>query len=281
MTFKDIERFWHNELASIYDDREALNMFYWALEDTSGISRIDFLSLRLDPVPVEVEDALLHVLNELKKGHPYQYVIGFTYFGDLKLKTTPAALIPRPETEELIYWIADCYDSNQQLKIEDYCTGTGCIALSLKSRFPNAQVFASDISDEALDLARENSQSTGLEITVRKENVLEPKREESLDILVSNPPYIPIRERSSMISRVTEFEPGLALFVPNEDPLLFYRKLGEIGLKRLVSGGNVFFELHEDFAMETKDLIENMGYSNVELSKDLQEKWRMLRAVKP
>lgn len=280
MTFKELEQYWYNELSAKYDDRETLNLFYWTLEDTSNLSRVDFLSRRMEEVPTGVNSSVKMVLQELKKGVPYQYIVGHTYFGELKIKTSPAALIPRPETEELVHWIFECYPISAAITIEDFCTGTGCIALSLKNRLTKSKVIASDVSEDALDLAQENASALNISIEVCKEDVLNPQQLFPLDVIVANPPYIPNKEREEMLDHVLDYEPGLALFVPDEDPLLFYRKIAEIGMQRLRQGGNVFFELHENFSIETKEMMEKLGYKQVELRQDLQEKWRMLRAIK-
>lgn len=280
MTFKELEQYWYNELSAKYDDRETLNLFYWTLEDTSNLSRVDFLSRRMEEVPTGVNSSVKMVLQELKKGVPYQYIVGHTYFGELKIKTSPAALIPRPETEELVHWIFECYPTSAAITIEDFCTGTGCIALSLKNRLTKSKVIASDVSEDALDLAQENASALNISIEVCKEDVLNPQQLFPLDVIVANPPYIPNKEREEMLDHVLDYEPGLALFVPDEDPLLFYRKIAEIGMQRLRQGGNVFFELHENFSIETKEMMEKLGYKQVELRQDLQEKWRMLRAIK-
>lgn len=280
MTFKSYEEQWTETLELLYDQRESLTLFHHALEDCLGISRIEFLSKKSEMLSHEHQEKLECVLDELKSGKPYQHIVGFTYFGDLKISTSPAALIPRPETEELVYWILESVGQDSRITIEDYCTGTGCIPLLIKNLRPKYTLVGSDLSEEALILANQNKNALDLEVEFKKEDVLNPSCFDSLDILVSNPPYIPIIERKSMQDKVILHEPEMALFVPDEDPLLFYRELGEIGLKRLKSGGMLFFELHENFAIQTKSLIQGLGYKQVELKKDLQDKWRMLRAVR-
>lgn len=280
MTFKEIEQFWLNELKDSYDDREASNLFFWTVEDVLGLRRTELLAKRNEMLPDTSKSELLRVLQELKNGLPYQHIVGFTYFGNLRIKTSVAALIPRPETEELVHWIAEVFAGKEKLVVEDFCTGTACIALSLKHLFSAWEVYASDFSDAALVLACENASDLKLEITIRKEDVLHPVQNEKLDILVANPPYIPDAERAEMHNRVVNHEPEMALFVPDNDPLLFYRELGKIGLQRLNSSGAVFFELHENFALEIQQMMQELGYKNVQVREDLQGKLRMLCAFR-
>lgn len=219
------------------------------------------------------------LLTNLLTGKPYQYCIGFTYFCDLKINVSPAVLIPRPETEELVYWIVETVGKSFSGTIEDWCTGSGCIALGLKSKLPKATVSGIDVSEEAMEMAELNGKSLSLDVHWKSGDALqETDSEIQLDLLVSNPPYIPIREKAEMHNNVTEFEPDLALFVPNDDALLFYRKLTEQASKRLKKGGFLFFELHENYASETVQLVREFGFENVEIRKDLQGKNRMLRA---
>jgi release factor glutamine methyltransferase len=217
------------------------------------------------------------------KNEPLQHIIGSTYFCDLKLLTDKRALIPRPETEELVYHIVEWVKSkdNNPSAILDLCTGSGCIALALKSFFPQAIIAGTDISNDALLLAKENSENTGMHVHFFQSDVLNfnlPKEElpEKYDVIVSNPPYIPFSDLIDMDANVIYHEPHLALFVENDNPLIFYRKIGELALKYLKPKGLLAFEIHEKHERETKALLESQGFINVTLLTDLQGKNRMV-----
>ena len=229
------------------------------------------------------------VVKRLLNNEPFQYIVGNAHFYGLELISDKRALIPRPETEELVEWVKEVYvNNNKGLTIVDFCTGSGCIALALKSVFSDSKIYATDISSEALQLAKENAAKTGLDIEFRQFSALdevdyEQKANfqlESFDCWVSNPPYIPEEEKKLMAENVLEFEPHLALFVPNEKALVFYDKIAQMAIKYLKSNGNLFFEIHENLANETKVLLEKIGFQNIEIRKDLQGKDRMIKAVK-
>lgn len=268
---------WKRQLEMLFSEREIRNLLYLTLEDVLGFNRGAILSNQIGTFSPEQEEQLEQVLHRLKTGEPLQYIVGFTYFDDLKIRVAPGVLIPRPETEELVYWIWET-TGKRELKMLDWCTGSGCIALALKNRNPQAVVMAYDVSPEALAIARQNAKELNLDVRLDQNDALEPAFGESVDLIVSNPPYIPWKEKQEMHQNVTEFEPDLALFVPDEDPLLFYRKIGEYAVKQLKPGGYLFFELHENFGSETKSMLEELGFRDVEIREDLQGKNRMLKA---
>ena len=226
------------------------------------------------------------VVKRLLSNEPFQYIIGKTVFFGLEIATDSRALIPRPETEELVDWITQEFPKNNNLLIADVCTGSGCIALALKSYFSNATVFATDISQEALQLTQENAKQLNISVTTVLSNAKTPDSAVSSqlqysDFWVSNPPYIPMKDKSQMLENVLTFEPHLALFVADEDPLIFYREIGKNALLNLKSGGKLFFEIHEGLSDETADLLKGIGFVNIEMRKDLQGKMRMIKAEKP
>ncbi len=225
------------------------------------------------------------IVKRLQENEPIQYVFGDTFFYDLEIKCDQRALIPRPETEELVDWIVKDLSARKVDKILDLCTGTGCIALALKNQFSETKIQAIDFSNQALELARENAEALHLEIQLLEIDVLKEFTDfnfepSSYDIWVSNPPYIPISEKSLMHANVLDFEPEMALFVENDEALIFYKAIALKALKYLKSGGSLYFELNENFADETSKLISDLGFEAIEIKLDLQGKKRMLKAIK-
>jgi release factor glutamine methyltransferase len=214
---------------------------------------------------------------------PFQYLMGETSFFGLKILCDERALIPRPETEELVAWVSEEVE-NPQLII-DLCTGTGCIALALKSVFPSAEVEALDVSQEALALCQENARNLGLAISTKKEDLLDVSDEfmssgKAYDVIISNPPYIPNHEKSLMNANVLQHEPSLALFVDDSNPILFYKIITQWADQHLRQGGFLFFELHEAYSQEVLDFMGGFSFHNVEIRRDLQGKLRMMKAQK-
>lgn len=282
MTFKEYTDYWCHSLQSVYDEREAKNILQLACQDVLGWSRAELMSKQSEDFSEENKDLLQDLLIRLITGEPYQYIVGFTYFYDLKIEVSPSVLIPRPETEELVDWVRNELPANFKGRIEDWCTGSGCIALALKSVFPAATVFGIDVSKEAIFRAKSNAQKLGLDVVFEIHTALsdEDAYSEKLDVMVSNPPYIPVHEKEMMNKNVIDYEPELALFVPSDEALLFYNALGQQAWRRLVPGGKLFFELHEEYAHETKQAMETLGFTNVEVRNDLQGKPRMLMATR-
>ncbi len=222
-----------------------------------------------------------NVIKELKKGKPFQYIIGDTEFYGVKLKIDERALIPRPETEELVDWILKDIDKNKSYQIADLCSGSGCIAFALKKHLPNSQILALEYDLKALSLIQENKILTNINIKIWQCDVLSTltnciDQKEFFDIWVSNPPYIPKREAEMMDRNVLDYEPTIALFVENEDPLLFYRKIIQKAEKYLKKTGKLYFEVHERKAKEVEMLFKNRNWEYVEIKKDLQGKERMV-----
>ncbi|MGV3630701.1 MAG: peptide chain release factor N(5)-glutamine methyltransferase [Bacteroidota bacterium] len=225
------------------------------------------------------------IAHRLLDNEPFQYIIGETEFCGLMLQCDSRALIPRPETEELAAWIAsESGNKNPGPEMIDYCSGTGCIALALKNYLPHAFVTGFELSEGALVLSRENAKQTGLDVCFEQADVLHFPEQliapASVDCIVSNPPYIPEKDKSAMHANVLEFEPHLALFVPDEDSLLFYRKIAGLAQKQLKPGGMLFFEIHEKLSGEVEELLRLSGFSAIETKEDLQGRKRMVKAVK-
>jgi release factor glutamine methyltransferase len=220
-------------------------------------------------------------VHRLKKNEPFQYIHGITTFFGLELICDKRALIPRPETEELVAWTVEF---GPHKTIADLCTGSGCIALGLKSKFSESNVTGLDISTDALSLAKENSKLTNLDVEFIHADVLninEGFSDKKWDCIISNPPYIPSNERESIAENVLNFEPEISLFVENENPIIFYEAIVKYAKSNLSENGFLFFEIHPDFSAEISDLLNLKGFINIELRKDLQGKNRMIKAQNP
>jgi len=229
------------------------------------------------------ESDLLYIrsfVKRLQNNEPFQYLIGETEFYGLKIKCDKRALIPRPETEELVDWISEIL---APMKIVDICSGSGCIALALKSTFKSASIIGIDISQDAVGLSNENAILNHLQVDFQTGDALDISAEiwnsfSEIDIIVSNPPYIPEKEKSEIAPNVLNFEPHLALFVEDQSPIIFYQRIAKIALKSLKKSGFLFFELHYKFAIEVEEYLKEIGFSEITIKKDLQGKNRMLRA---
>jgi len=227
------------------------------------------------------ESDLLYIrsfVKRLQAHEPFQHILGEVFFSDLLLKSDARALVPRPETEELI----DLLQKQRQdfSQIVDVCTGSGCIALALKSKFPQAEVLGLDLSHEAIALATENARFTNLDVDFQVIDIFDWQPTQNFDLLVSNPPYIPQAEKAQMQANVLQYEPHMALFVPDQAPLLFYERLQVLAKNHLAKGGWLALEIHEEFATPTQALFETPDYINLEIYRDLQGKNRMLLAQK-
>ncbi|MEG2513888.1 MAG: peptide chain release factor N(5)-glutamine methyltransferase, partial [Bacteroidaceae bacterium] len=220
------------------------------------------------------------ILVRLQKHEPIQYIIGSTIFYGLKLKVDRNVLIPRPETAELVEMIIE-ENAERTLKIVDIGTGSGCIALSLSAHLPLAEVSAWDISEGALQLAKQNAETLSLKVHFEQRDALNlPVIKEKYDVIVSNPPYVRESEKAEMETNVLDWEPALALFVSDEDPLLFYRKIAEFGKQSLLPNGTIYFEINQTFGQQTKEMMEQLGYTQVEIIKDMFGKDRIAKAVR-
>lgn len=227
------------------------------------------------------EMLLYSTIERLKKHEPIQYIIGYCDFCGLTFKVTPDTLIPRPETSELVEWIAEEQKGNK-VNILDIGTGSGCIAISLSCKLPGCNIAAWDISSGALAVAEENNRSNGSEVTFSQVDILAYQPQcEMFDIIVSNPPYIKENERKSMEANVLDWEPHTALFVPDNDPLLFYRAIAKKALVMLTPGGALYFEINRAHGAETVEMLKSLGYIETELRKDLAGNDRMIKAIRP
>ncbi len=278
---KDLLREVINELTNLYDDGEALAIATRYLHDRFHSDR---MKIALN-TPIRIDQRLLkHDLELLKISTPLQHVVGFTEFYGHRFKCNPHALIPRPETEELVDWILKSQKAEsgrQKSTILDIGTGTGCIPISIKKELPGIDVFGYDVSEDALNLAKQNAETLEAKVIFQQHDILaEALPSDSFDVIVSNPPYIPWHEKDQMHTNVVAHDPELALFVPDNDPLLFYRVIAEKSQLALRKGGLLFFEIHEGFGNEVKKLLGGFGYGKVELKQDINGKDRMIKASK-
>jgi release factor glutamine methyltransferase len=271
------------ELLPIYDAGEAESFFYLILEEKNQLKRID---LALNP-DLTFSNEEIHfwnsILDSLKKEIPIQYLLGKTSFYGLDFEVNPAVLIPRPETEELVEWIIQSQKSevkSQDVKILDIGTGSGCIAISLAKNIQNAQVFAIDVSEKALVTAQKNAEINCVNVTFFEKNILETDDlEQQFDIIISNPPYVRELEKQEIKKNVLDNEPHLALFVEDNDALIFYRKIAELAQKNLLPNGQLFFEINQYLGKEMMELLEKMNFKNIELRKDIYGNNRMIKGT--
>ena len=269
----------HEGLAIAYSDGEIKALTRILATELLGVSQMAFY-MKDDITLTEEQETLLDdAIARLQKHEPIQYILGYSDFCGLRFKVTPATLIPRPETSELVEWIAN--ESNGTESILDIGTGSGCIAISIANKLPQSKVSAWDISPDALAVAKENSKANSCNVAFETVDILayEPAGEQ-FDIIVSNPPYIKEVEKEQMEANVLDWEPDTALFVPDNDPLLFYRTIAEKATKMLHPGGKLYFEINRAYGKETADMLSALGYTDIELRKDFADKDRMIRAVK-
>ncbi len=284
MRIKEAYHHLQQSLQPLYENREASNIADLIMEDITGWDR----SKRVIHHDTELDEAQLqrYLLSkeELLHGRPTQYVLGHTWFCDMRFQVDEHVLIPRPETEELVMEVKRIYadmppEEQCRIKLIDIGTGSGCIAISLKKYFPEWEVWGVDQSSGALDIARRNALLLDTEINFAQTDILTEVKSDHLpafDIIISNPPYIPIEDKMDMADHVLGHEPHMALFVTNDDPLQFYKAIIAFSDHHLLRGGMVFFETHELYAQGVVDLLEENGFENILIKKDFQGKDRIV-----
>lgn len=267
-----------NTLSPLQGNREAANIAHIVIEHITGMGRMDRVIYKDKLLSPAQEEQLQQALNALLKHEPVQYVTGKAWFYGLAFTVNRNVLIPRPETEELVEWIVK--DTHTPVKILDIGTGSGAIPIALKKDLPAATVWSVDVSAGALEVASQNATQLNLNVHFEQIDILDTTATHSLpmfDIIVSNPPYICESEQKDMEEQVIAYEPGIALFVPDNDALLFYRQIGLLAKEKLVPGGLLYFEINEAFGKEVVALLEEQGFKNVILKQDLYTKDRMVR----
>jgi len=301
LKLKVIKALFHKELDTIYNIEEVSSFFFLLTESFFDLSRIQ-LALQPDlKINIQQKGQLLKALEALKTEMPIQYIIGETEFYGLPFMVNEKVLIPRPETEELVDWIVSEFKNlNSEFRILDFGTGSGCIAIALAKNLPNASIFALDVSKEALEIAKYNAKQNNVKVTFIEADILKlearslkledqfflfekdvAKRKKGLfDVIVSNPPYVRALEKEKMNANVLKYEPHLALFVEDKDPLLFYRKITQLASEILRLKGEVFFEINEYLGNDMVKLLNDDGFVEIALKTDIFGKDRMIKAIK-
>lgn len=259
------------QLRQVYSEGEARAVAFLLMEEAFGVSRTDIYADKVRQFSQDERERLDNMCKLLvEEQQPVQYVVGAEWFMGRRFRVTPDVLIPRPETEELVRWAAQCAAGKQGVQIVDAGTGSGCIAVSLALELPEAAVCAIDLSEGALTIARENAQKLGAQVRFEKADMLQPWDffKQKVDIIVSNPPYICQREAEEMEQNVLQHEPHTALFVPDDDPLRFYRALAREAVAHLRPEGWLLVEINRAYGKETAELLEEMGLKNVEIRRD-------------
>lgn len=276
MNVKQLEQYFIKELSALYDGEEAKQLFCLAAGQVSEWNRGQLLINATAQLSAEQSLAYHHILLELKKGRPMQHILAEAWFYGLKFKVTEAVLIPRPETEELIEWILNTVKTQPVSSILDIGTGSGCIAVTLKKNLEQVEVSALDVSADALKVARENAITNTAAINFIHSDILTYNSPSRYDLIVSNPPYITENEKKEMHQNVLAYEPHLALFVSNENPLLFYKRIADFALINLQPEGKLFFEINEYLGKETVEMLSTKGFTDITLKQDMQGKDRMI-----
>lgn len=274
-----------NELNKIYDEKESINIANLVLEKISGLNKVDRLLNKTKPLTADQQETFSKYKNDLLNHKPVQYVLNEAWFAGMKFYVDESVLIPRPETEELVDWITNDLKAqfqNSPINILDIGTGSGCIAIALKKKLKNAEIFALDISQESLNTAKKNAALNNVMIKFFIADILSKNLQIALpqfNAIVSNPPYITRKEMNEMNNNVIAYEPHTALFVPDEDPLLFYKQISEFAVTYLKKNGSLYFEINEQYAEQIANLLNKKRFHSIELKKDLQGKDRMVKAV--
>jgi len=274
------ETLWQR-LTDIYETGEAKAIVRLVLEVRFGLTMTDILCDKIDKLTIEEQKDLKYIIQRLETGEPVQYVLGEAEFGGRTFHVEPGVLIPRPETYELCEWSFPPTPAKWKGHILDIGTGSGCIAITLAAEIPNVQVTAWDISDDALRIASENAKRANVHVSFEKVDVLNSQfsiLNSQFDIIVSNPPYICNKERAGMERNVLEHEPELALFVPDDDPLLFYRAIARYAARALKPSGQLFFEINPLYADEMQQMLSEEGFSHIEVRNDQFGKQRFTKS---
>ena len=263
------------QLSDIAPDREIISWAYLSIEHCLGYNRSDCIIHSEQEITSLIANRLKQITTDLKTNKPIQYILGETDFYGLKLKVNEHTLIPRPETEELVDWVLKQEFSSAL----DIGTGSGCIPIAL-AKHTNASIMAIDVSENALEVAKENAILNTVKVKFILQDILHSESLPKVDLIVSNPPYVLDNEKVKMQKNVLDFEPDLALFVANNNPLIFYKKIAQLAFESLNENGKLFFEINEQFGADTIAMLTEIGFVNIALKKDINDKDRMVKATK-
>lgn len=278
MTLNSYKKWFNEQLQHLYDADEIKSMLTIVAYEVLGLSRVDLVLKDNESLSEAQIVQLNNVLSQLQQEIPIQYIFEKAYFYGYEFKVSPATLIPRRETEELVEWVLSEMNRqpNKKWRVLDIGTGTGCIPITIKKEFPLAEVFAMDISTEALKIAKENAENLNASVTFIEQNILSTEQLDSYDIIISNPPYVRNLEKAEIKKNVLAYEPHLALFVEDNDPLIFYRKIAQLAQKSLTENGLLFFEINQYLGEEMQQMVSEY-FKTIELRKDLQGNDRMMK----
>ena len=294
------ETLWRR-LTGIYDTDEAKAIVRWVLDVRFGLSLTDIVCEKVDELPAAAQAELEAMMQRLEAAEPVQYVVGVAEFCGRQFHVEPGVLIPRPETGEMVRWVLEergKRKEEREYQMLDIGTGSGCIAITLALEMKEAKVTAWDVSEKALSIAKKNANALGADVTFEKQDILKLEEQNisltthlspltsnfpltsKYDLIVSNPPYVCDKEKATMERHVLEHEPHLALFVPDDDPLRFYRAIAQYAQRALKPGGQLYFELNPLYARETEALLQDLGFAETEIKLDMFGKQRFLKAKK-
>ena len=279
MTLLSFKQKLYQTLESHYPKIELDSFFRMILEDVLNLSKIDFALAPHQAVSDDRITKINNIIVGLENHQPIQHLIGFVDYMDLKLEVNPHVLIPRPETEELINWIVEDYIHQTNINVLDIGTGTGCIPIALAKHLEQATISSIDVSKEATKTAIKNALANGVNVHFMNQDILSTKQLNRLyDVIVSNPPYVRNLEKVEIQKNVLDYEPHLALFVEDDDPLLFYRHIAKLALTSLKPNGALYYEINQYLGKETVELLHNLGFKNIILKKDIFGNDRMIKA---
>ena len=271
----NILSYFREELSAVADEREITSWYYISMEYLLVYNRSDCIINSNQVLNKSQLSKIKQIVAELKTHKPIQYILGKTEFYGLKIKVNEHTLIPRPETEQLVDWIL----KENFVAALDIGTGSGCIPIAL-AKHTDAKVLAIDVSEDALLIAEENAKNNEVEIDFIHQDILQTNYLQKVDLIVSNPPYVLESEKEKMQENVLDYEPELALFVEDKNPLIFYKKIASLAINFLNENGKLFFEINAKFGKETIEMLADIGFVNIELKKDMNDKDRMIKAIK-
>lgn len=281
MTYSDLKQLFLNRLSALYSPNEAESILFFYLYYRLEMEKYQWTLRREEQLSEVCMQTITADLDRLASGFPVQYLVGKCEFFNCELSLNGKVLIPRPETEELVVEVVNRFQNRSAQRVLDVGTGSGAIALALKRYLPHAEVWATDFSENALECARENAENLKLDVNFLHHDILNDTIDslpQDLDILISNPPYIPISEKENLHRNVKDYEPDSALFVPDSTPLIFYRKIAQVGIELLKPTGVLLFETYHLFQNQMVEMLQSLGYKQVVITKDLQGKSRFVEA---